>query len=86
MTTITIKTTCPVCNVDHDVQVEEPGYRNYIAGMHIQKALPNNTAEEREMLITGICGKCWDELFAEDDDPDESEDAIDLFNSYNEEE
>ena len=41
--------------------------------MHIQKALPNNTAEEREMLITGICSKCWDELFSEDEvDYDES--------------
>ena len=78
MTTITIKTTCPVCDKDHDVQVEELGYHNYIAGMHIQKALPNNTAEEREMLITGICGKCWDELFSEDEDDEDDDEIIDV--------
>lgn len=35
----------------------------------IQNALPNHTADERELLMTGITAKEWDELFgpAEDD-------------------
>ena len=31
----------------------------------IQSVFPEWTAEQREMLITSICGTCFDKLFAE---------------------
>jgi hypothetical protein len=73
MTQITIKTHCPVCNKHNNVFVEEEEYKAYQAGAHIQSSLVSNTPEEREMLLTGICGECWNNIFAEDeDDYDES--------------
>lgn len=36
-------------------------------GELIQQALPELTADEREILISGICGKCFDGMFADRD-------------------
>jgi hypothetical protein len=40
----------------------------YKHGLLIQDAFPNMSADEREMIISGICPKCWDVMFKEDDD------------------
>lgn len=29
----------------------------------IQEILPTHSPSDREMFITGICGKCWDKMF-----------------------
>jgi hypothetical protein len=44
------------------------------SGMHIQKALRDWPAEQREMLITGIHPACWETIFAEDEAEDDRED------------
>jgi hypothetical protein len=38
------------------------------SGQLIQRALPELNADERELLISGYCGKCFDALFADDDE------------------
>jgi hypothetical protein len=35
-------------------------------GMLIQDAMPELSADERQLLISGTCGKCWDKMFQED--------------------
>ena len=32
-----------------------------------QSAMPNVPADERELLISGICGPCFDAMFREED-------------------
>lgn len=66
--TITLKPRCPECGIINDVTVSIIGYHNYKSGMLIQDALPELNPVQREMLITGICGKCWNKMF---DDSDE---------------
>ncbi len=39
------------------------GYAMWEAGTVIQKALPNLSAGDREMMISGTCSKCFDEQF-----------------------
>lgn len=39
----------------------------HVHGVHIQDAMPNLTAEEREFLMTGITKEEWDAEFGEDD-------------------
>lgn len=34
----------------------------------IQLVFPELTADERELLISGICGKCFDDIFSELED------------------
>lgn len=61
---ITVSTVCPFCGKEHEVEINEIDYYAYINGEAlIQDAFPYLSADEREMLKTGICGTCWDEMF-----------------------
>lgn len=72
---LNIKTRCPLCNKTAHVKAPPKGYTDWFAGgAHIQDALPELTAVEREQLITGTCGPCWIDMFGTDDD-DEAETA-----------
>ena len=50
-----IITVCPFCGVAHVITVRPDDYL---------------AAEEREMLISGICPDCWDDLDGIDDEDD----------------
>ena len=43
-----------------------------MAGENIQIAFPDLTADQREILISGICPECWDKIFP----PEEDEESI----------
>lgn len=61
---VTIHTKCPVCGVSDDIKIPQQGFEDYFGkGMHIQKALPDLTADQREKIITGTCDSCWKEMF-----------------------
>jgi hypothetical protein len=66
--TATICVECPSCNKVSEVIAPVDGFRRWQAGEFIQDALPELSAEEREILISGICPECWDEMFPEDDE------------------
>jgi hypothetical protein len=34
--------------------------------VHIQNALPNISDNDRELLLSGICGECFDKIFEEE--------------------
>jgi len=40
-------------------------------GPFIQEAMPSVSADNREFLISGSCGDCYDEIFAEGEEPNE---------------
>lgn len=61
--TVEVVTTCPICEEDHIVTVPLDGYNNWLCGEKIQNAMPNVPAEDREMLISGICPSCWQKTF-----------------------
>jgi hypothetical protein len=39
--------------------------------MYAQDAFPHLTADERELLISGTCGSCFNAMFPEDDEEDQ---------------
>lgn len=57
--TITITNKCPFCGKASSVIVPAKNYTDYMNGMSVQDAFPNLTADEREVILTGICKKCW---------------------------
>lgn len=64
--TIMKEVVCRVCGTKHNVIVPAAGYLKWAKGQaKIQEALPSLTEDERELLVSGICGKCFDKLFAE---------------------
>lgn len=68
---------CPFCGEYHEVLVSEADYYNWQNGEYAQNAFPYLSAEEREILISGICSTCWEKMFPaqeEEDEPYENED------------
>lgn len=68
---VTIVTTCPFCGHANEVEVNEIDYLDWDDGLLVQDAFPYLSADEREMLITGICPTCWDKMFGGEDEDDD---------------
>ena len=73
---VTIVTRCPFCGHANEVEVNEMDYLDWSDGELAQIAFPYLSANEREMLISGICPTCWDKMFGSDEEPDPDEKDI----------
>ena len=62
---------CCECDVVVDVPVLISEFEAWQNGELIQVAMPDLNEDDREMLISKICPKCWDEMFAGFDGDDE---------------
>ena len=65
-----IEKQCPHCKHYHFVIVQDVDYQRWQSGTLVQDAFPNLNADEREILMTGICGPCWEKIFGNEDDDD----------------
>lgn len=52
----------------HELTVDAEGLAAWELGTHIQVALPNLTAGQRELLITGIPEAMWDDMFKDEEE------------------
>ena len=69
-----VVTRCPFCGEAHTVLVNEMDYYDWQDGKLAQDAFPYLSADEREMLISGICPTCWDGMWGSADNDYEDED------------
>jgi hypothetical protein len=59
---------CQECGTSHIFMVNSKDYIKYIAGkLSIQTCFPYLTSAERELIISHICGECFDKLFDEEE-------------------
>lgn len=58
-------TECPFCGevTTHMISEDEYTQLTHPNRPHMQDIFPNMKPEIREQFITGICPKCWDEMF-----------------------
>lgn len=63
-----IKVVCHFCGKIKEVEVSGEGYHKWKAGMLIQRALPELSVEQRELLISHTCPACWNEMFPPEED------------------
>lgn len=64
-----MKITCFNCKEPQEVPITQKQLDDYrISGAFVQVYFPELTDDEREMLISGTCNRCWDEMFSEDED------------------
>jgi len=61
-----IRTTCHMCQADFLLHVPTIEYHVWQSGVLIQDTLTDLTAAERELLISGFCGACFDRLVADE--------------------
>jgi len=59
--TVTLVTTCPLCLSKNYVDVKKGDLALFEEGEVVQHAFPNLTADQRELLVSGICSRCWEE-------------------------
>ena len=64
MATITTQA-CMGCGKTSQLDLTDAEVAALQAGEMVQNALSTRTADERELVITGTHGACWDELFGE---------------------
>lgn len=60
---VCVITQCPFCGHAHEVEVNETDYWDWQDGALAQDAFPYLSADEREMLISGIDSECWNKMF-----------------------
>jgi hypothetical protein len=63
---------CYECGTSQTVQVKIADLARFRNGGFAQDCFPHLPAAEREFLISGICGACWDKMFP-DNEEDETE-------------
>jgi len=97
MKLLNVETRCDICKRGEVIPVPAAGYRAWRAGRerggpgpHLQDALAEVHAAQREQLLTGLCPVCWEDLFApeEDEEPtyarrvreESGQEALDLVN------
>jgi hypothetical protein len=63
----TIRKVCPHCLQDAVVVVTTNDFNRWVNGELAQRAFPEMKPEDREMLISGVHPKCWEELYPEEE-------------------
>lgn len=62
-----IEVKCPFCGEVSFVTVKTMDFIDWKNGKVAQKAFPYLSADEREVLISGICPNCWEQMFGVDE-------------------
>ena len=67
--TIAVKTkTCSVCDEYELWVLDRVAVEKWQAGEYLERAFPNMSIEDREILISGTHAACWDKLFPGEED------------------
>lgn len=67
MNTCNVEVRCPMCGNSYIITVPHDGFIRWRNGDRIQECMPSLSNEDRESLMTGICGDCWNNMYGEDD-------------------
>lgn len=55
---------CNTCDETKQVEIYPDDLRRWKEGELIQEAMPYLNASQRELLVSGLCGECFDRIFA----------------------
>ena len=54
---------CQKCNTWYTLSFNEDDMFAFLSGEAVQNALPYLSSGERELLLSNICGSCFDKMF-----------------------
>lgn len=66
---VTIIKKCISCNTITTITVTASQHYRWQHGELIQRVMPELSEDDRELLISGMCGNCFDNLFNEKGEP-----------------
>lgn len=78
MKKITVEVRCPFCGYVSAVCADAMDYADWKMGGLAQNCFPYLSASEREILISGLCLECQDDVFGSDEDEDEDYEPADI--------
>jgi hypothetical protein len=55
--------TCSVCGIPSTLYVDKDLLSLFLQGAHVQNVWPDWSNAQRELMLTGIHGDCWDRIF-----------------------
>lgn len=58
---------CPQCKASDEIEVKGRDLYRYNQGAFIQDAFPYLSPADRERLMSGYCGPCFDVLFSDEE-------------------
>ena len=58
---IAVAVDCRMCSAHFEISVRQAD--RWQSGELVQRALPYLSADDRELLKTQTCGKCWEKMF-----------------------
>jgi hypothetical protein len=61
---------CRLCQNVITLRVRDVDFQKWQNGTHIQNAMPYLSIDKRKLLISGICGPCFDNTMEEEYDED----------------
>lgn len=70
---LTVGNRCPLCGKVHNVTVDKAGFERWILGVSVKSAFPYLSADEREILLSGICPECWGSMCAFDEEEEDAD-------------
>lgn len=79
---IRVNATCRQCGWDKSFKYPRSCFEQWQNGSLIQRVFPHMTVDDRELLTSGTCGSCFDDMFKEP----EQEDELDSVGDYDLEE
>ena len=60
---INVEGECRRCGEKHCIGMERSEWEAWLKGELIQRAMPKLDSDARELLLSGLCGKCFDSIF-----------------------
>jgi hypothetical protein len=57
------KVRCEECSKIYTLEIDRKDRADHQAGKYAQDAFPYLSADERELLISGVCGECYNKIF-----------------------
>lgn len=67
MSKIAAEIKCNICKKVYIIKMSPKQFHDIKKGVgHIQDILPNHSADERELIISGTCGTCFDRMFSQE--------------------
>lgn len=71
--TVRVGVRCPFCGEVSELQLSHESYKRWITERPlVQDCFPELNYKMREMLISGICPKCWDKTFETESEQQEN--------------
>lgn len=79
---VSVVTRCPLCGKANFVEVNEEDYWDWDDGVKVAVAFPYLSANEREMLISGICPDCWVSMLPPEPEKEDEKEVLGLLDDY----